>query len=67
VGKYTSLQDSYISVVKSLEHAALACERKLVIEWVEAEQLEKACLLSDPVKYHESWRTLVDAQYFLLI
>jgi CTP synthase len=29
VGKYTELQDSYISVVKSLEHASLSCNRKL--------------------------------------
>lgn len=31
VGKYTSLQDSYTSVVKSLEHASLQCARKLHI------------------------------------
>lgn len=31
VGKYTALQDSYTSVVKSLEHAALQCGRKLVV------------------------------------
>lgn len=31
VGKYTTLQDSYTSVVKSLEHAALQCARKLNI------------------------------------
>lgn len=29
VGKYTSLQDSYMSVVKALEHASMRCERKL--------------------------------------
>lgn len=29
VGKYTDLSDSYISVLKSLEHAALACNRRL--------------------------------------
>ena len=29
VGKYTNLHDSYISVVKSLEHAALSCNRRL--------------------------------------
>jgi CTP synthase len=29
VGKYTSLQDSYMSVVKALEHAAMRCDRKL--------------------------------------
>ena len=32
VGKYTSLQDSYMSVVKTLEHASLRCGRKLVLE-----------------------------------
>ena len=31
VGKYTKLEDAYISVIKSLQHAALACKRKLVI------------------------------------
>lgn len=29
VGKYTSLQDSYMSVVKALEHASMRCDRKL--------------------------------------
>ena len=29
VGKYTDLQDSYMSVVKSLEHSAFRCHRKL--------------------------------------
>ena len=32
VGKYTSLQDSYMSVIKALEHAAMRCQRKLVLE-----------------------------------
>jgi len=31
VGKYTDLHDSYASVVKSLEHASVACNRKLAI------------------------------------
>jgi CTP synthase len=29
VGKYTHLHDSYLSVTKSLEHASMACNRKL--------------------------------------
>lgn len=29
VGKYTNLQDSYLSVKKSLEHSGLNCERKI--------------------------------------
>jgi CTP synthase (UTP-ammonia lyase) len=32
VGKYTSLKDSYMSVVKSLEHSAFRCNRKLVLD-----------------------------------
>lgn len=32
VGKYTQLQDSYISVVKALQHAAVACNRRMVID-----------------------------------
>lgn len=32
VGKYTHLQDSYLSVVKGLKHASLSCHRKLVID-----------------------------------
>jgi len=31
VGKYTDLHDAYASVVKSLEHAAVACNRKLQV------------------------------------
>ena len=29
VGKYTKLEDSYTSVVKALNHAAMACDHKL--------------------------------------
>lgn len=41
IGKYTGLQDSYLSVIKSLKHATIACERNLELLWVEATQLEK--------------------------
>ncbi|XP_024533335.1 CTP synthase isoform X3 [Selaginella moellendorffii] len=40
VGKYTGLSDSYLSVLKALTHASLACGRKLVIEWVASTDLE---------------------------
>jgi CTP synthase len=66
VGKYTSLHDSYISVVKSLEHAALGCDRKLQLDWVEAEELEQEYIDKDPVKYHESWKKLVGASGILV-
>jgi len=40
VGKYTGLQDSYLSVIKSLRHSAYACGRNLDLVWVEASDLE---------------------------
>lgn len=41
VGKYTGLTDSYLSVLKALLHASVACHKKLVIEWVAASDLEE--------------------------
>jgi len=32
VGKYTDLKDSYMSVIKALEHSAFRVNRKLTIE-----------------------------------
>ncbi|KAJ2250709.1 CTP synthase ura7, partial [Coemansia sp. RSA 454] len=49
VGKYTYLADSYISVVKGLEHAALNVKRKINIKWVEASDLEEATMHKDPL------------------
>lgn len=40
VGKYTDLSDAYLSVIKSLQHAAIAVDRKLRIDWIEASDLE---------------------------
>ncbi len=40
VGKYTDLSDAYLSVIKSLQHAAMAVDRKLAIDWIEASHLE---------------------------
>tara|TARA_B100001113_G_scaffold258234_1_gene213344 strand:- start:4481 stop:6115 length:1635 start_codon:yes stop_codon:yes gene_type:complete len=40
VGKYTGLSDAYLSVIKALQHAAMAANRKLRIDWLEASDLE---------------------------
>lgn len=58
VGKYTNLQDSYISVVKALEHSALYCKSRLEIVWIEATDLEKATEGSDKEKYDAAWNNL---------
>lgn len=40
VGKYTGLQDAYLSVVRSLHHSGIQCDRRVDIEWIEASLLE---------------------------
>lgn len=40
VGKYTNLSDSYLSVVRALQHSAMALGRRLSISWVESSHLE---------------------------
>lgn len=48
VGKYTGLSDSYLSVIKSLKHAAVAAGQRLVIEWIDAASLEHATSAAAP-------------------
>jgi CTP synthase len=45
VGKYTSLSDSYISLVEALKHAAAANACQIKIVWIEAEELENIDLV----------------------
>ncbi|KAF8532489.1 CTP synthase N-terminus-domain-containing protein [Trichophaea hybrida] len=66
VGKYTNLHDSYLSTVKSLEHSAMRCNRKLNLVWVEAEALEPAANSSDPAKYHKAWHDVCTADGILI-
>lgn len=62
VGKYTSLQDSYMSVVKALEHASMRCHRKLILKWVESSDLEPQAETERPVQYHQAWQHLCAAK-----
>ncbi|KAI9723348.1 MAG: CTP synthase ura7 [Candelaria pacifica] len=55
VGKYTNLHDSYLSVVKSLEHAAMRCLKKLNLIWVDASHLEMQTRDENPALYHKAW------------
>lgn len=59
VGKYTDLSDAYLSVIKSLQHAAIAVERKLTIDWIEASDLEDS-------KNSEAWNLLRNANGVLV-
>ena len=41
VGKYIAIRDAYKSVHEALQHAGMACDAKVNVECVEAEELEK--------------------------
>ena len=64
--KYLSSPDSYHSVVKSLEHAAMACSRKLVRITVNAEHLEEATLISSPKDFYKAWGQIYAADGILV-
>lgn len=65
IGKYTGLQDSYLSVLKALKHAAIACEHKLEILWVEATHLEKmdedGNSKEHTEEYQEAWKKVKES------
>ncbi|KAJ8908659.1 hypothetical protein NDN08_005364 [Rhodosorus marinus] len=68
VGKYTGLADSYISVVKAVEHAGMAVRRKVSINWVESSALESVREDEDPATLKEmqaareaAWKTLMES------
>jgi CTP synthase len=58
VGKYTGLSDSYLSVIKALQHSSFEVNRKLQINWIEAENLDEKIKQENPEKYKEAWDNL---------
>ncbi|KAF2678108.1 CTP synthase-like protein [Lentithecium fluviatile CBS 122367] len=66
VGKYIELHDSYLSVLKSLEHSAMRCNRRLDLRWVDSEHLEPAYRGKDPAKFHKAWHEVCTAQGILV-
>ncbi|MGB8951947.1 MAG: CTP synthase [Candidatus Aminicenantales bacterium] len=42
VGKYASLQDSYLSLKQALDHGGVAHNLKVNVSWIEAEDFEKS-------------------------
>ncbi|XP_074306343.1 uncharacterized protein LOC141641585, partial [Silene latifolia] len=66
VGKYTGLSDSYLSVLKALLHASVACERKLIVNWVPASDLEEATIEENPEDYRTAWNLLKGADGVLV-
>ncbi|XP_064545019.1 CTP synthase isoform X3 [Drosophila montana] len=66
VGKYTKFTDSYASVVKAVQHAALAVNRKPNLIFIESCLLEQETLQREPSKYHKEWQKLCESNGILV-
>uniref|UniRef100_A0A6I8QIR5 CTP synthase n=1 Tax=Xenopus tropicalis TaxID=8364 RepID=A0A6I8QIR5_XENTR len=66
VGKYTKFSDSYASVIKALEHSALAINHRLEIKYIDSADLEQETLQEEPVRYHEAWQKLCSSDGILV-
>ena len=66
VGKYTGLSDSYLSVIKALQHSSFEVNRKLQINWIEAENLDEKIKRDDAEKYNEAWKLLKESDGILV-
>ena len=62
VGKYTFLQDSYLSISKAINHAGLYLEKSTKIHWIEATDLEG----NNSAKNEAAWATLRSADCILV-
>ena len=66
VGKYTNLHDSYLSVIKALEHSAMHCGKKLHLSWVDASNLEDQSKVDNPAEFHKAWHNICTAHGILV-
>ncbi|XVE48407.1 hypothetical protein DITRI_Ditri01bG0000200 [Diplodiscus trichospermus] len=66
VGKYTGHSDSYLSVLKALLHASVACRKKLVVDWVPASDLEDMTEIENADAYKAAWKLLKGADGILV-
>ena len=65
-GKYTDLSDSYLSVIKALQHASFKVDRKLAIDWIESSVLDEEAKKSDRESHDEAWNLLKAADGILV-
>ncbi|XP_047337749.1 CTP synthase 2-like [Impatiens glandulifera] len=66
VGKYTGLSDSYLSVLKALLDASVACRKKLQVDWVRSSDLEDETAKEDPEAYKAAWDLLKEVDGVLV-
>lgn len=58
VGKYNGLQDSYLSVLKSLMHSGIFLNIEVDVKWIDATDLEEETKANNVEKYNAAWSVL---------
>jgi hypothetical protein len=58
---------SYLTVVKSFEHSARGCAKKLNLVWVDASNLEDQAKVDNPAEFHKTWRKVCTANSILVL
>lgn len=69
VGKYTGSLDAYMSLAKALQHATMACKRKLDLVLIDASHLESRSAGTPSLKvaeYEFAWHKVCAAQGILV-
>jgi CTP synthase len=74
VGKYTGMADSYLSVIKALQHASLQTNKPLQIRWICSDDLQEVAEPQkgetepeeDKKRYVDSWKALRSADGILV-
>ncbi|CAG8519139.1 10119_t:CDS:10 [Ambispora leptoticha] len=66
IGKFKNQQDLHHSISQALEHASIACGRKLILKWIEATHLEPQSEINTPHQYREALDTLFSANGILV-
>lgn len=66
VGKYTNLQDAYLSVINALRHGSIATNQKLRLEMIESSHLEDDTRTTDLDLYVDAWARLKAAHGILV-
>lgn len=64
VGKYTTQQDSYLSVISALKHSCIATNQQLKLVWVESSHLEEGS--SSKEQHEEAWKAVKAADGILV-
>ena len=62
VGKYTKNSDAYTSIEKALQHSAILCQRRLIVNYIEASHLEKSIEKTSADLYKKAWNLLTQSK-----